>query len=303
MNTDGIPDAYCAVGGSARKVNELWLGNAEGSLTRAPDAWGAEDPLGRGREPALFDANADGLLDLFVSNLAPRDDGQPTPNRFYLQDPPGAFRSAPEWGVDLEIKSPCAEAADFDRDGYPDLAVCAGYEAGGLKLYRNVAGTGFQDVAAQVGIAGVWCDVEWEDLDFDGRVDLLLVSRTLFQVMLQQSDGTFRVSYRRGMDLAGCNIGDGADWVATGDVNLDGFPDVYLLYSGYTDGAYNLPDVFLVNDGSGAGFFRSAIPNVTTGSGHSVAAIDADGDPPTEFLVTNGRAKLSGPIQLIDFGE
>jgi hypothetical protein len=306
VNADGFPDTYCVVGAGhpkyPPKVNELWLGNADGSLTRAPDAWGAEDPLGRGRQPALFDADGDGLLDLFVSNLAPRPDGQPTPNRLFLQGPPGAFRSAPEWGVDLEISSVCAEAGDFDPDGYTDLAVCAPASFGGLKLYRNVGGIGFQDVAAQVAVSGVWCDVHWRDLDLDGRVDLLLMSRALFQVMLQQPHGTFRIAYRRGMDQAGCSIGGGGDRIATGDVDLDGFPDVYLVYSGYTAGAYNLPDVFLINDGSGAGFFRAAIPNVVEGSGQSVAAIEADGDGPMEFLVTNGRADLKGPIQLIDFG-
>ena len=75
-----------------------------------------------------------------------------------------------------------------------------------------------------------------------------------------------------------------------------------MLYSGYTSGAYNLPDVFLVNDGTGAGFSIASLPQTSKGSGFSVYPIEADVDPPTEFLVTNGRGSIKGPIQLIDFG-
>jgi hypothetical protein len=66
-------------------------------------------------------------------------------------------------------------------------------------------------------------------------------------------------------------------------------------------GAYNLPDVFLINDGTGTGFRTTPIPETSAGSGFSVAPIQADPDPEMEFLVTNGRADFTGPIQLIDF--
>lgn len=304
VNNDGLPDAYCSVGAGhpvyPPKENELWLQGPDHSLSLVPGAWGANDPLGRGREPALFDVNGDGFLDLFVGNYAPRADGLPSPNRFYLQSPPGTFASAPEYGVDLEIIGRCAAPADFDFDGDLDLAVCARPEIG-LQLYRNEAGLAFGNVAASVGVTGAWCDVLWEDLNVDGRVDLAVMNRSLFVVFLQGSDGTFRVAYQRGMQGAGCNFGGGGDRIAPGDVDLDGFPDLYLVLSGYSTGAYNLPDVLLISDGTGGSFAQAVLPQTSAGSGQSVAPIDADGDPGTEFLVTNGRAKLKGPMQLIDF--
>lgn len=307
VNLDGLPDAYCSVGAGhplyPPKVNELWLQTSEHGLERAVDAWGATDPLGRAREPALFDANGDGLLDLFVGNHYPRADGQPTPNRFFLQSPPGTFAAAPEYGIDREIGGQCAEPSDFDLDGDVDLAVCAHGPSIGLQLYRNEAGLTFVDVAAPLGIIGKWCDALWEDLNTDGRPDLAVMFRTLFQIYLQREDGTFEIAYQRGMDRSGCAFGGGGNRIASGDANGDGYPDLYLVYSGYSEGSYNLPDVFLVNDGTGRSFLRAAIPVTSEGSGQSVAAIQADGDPPTEFLVTNGRATLKGPIQLIDFGS
>jgi hypothetical protein len=297
-------DFYCAVGASGGKrikSNELWLQRADGTFASISGAWGATDPYGRGRDPALFDANNDGLVDLFVGNYYPRVDGLPTPNRYYLQSPAGDFRSAPGFGVDLEIGGQCAEPADFDGDGFIDLAVCAHGAGGGLKLYRNNEGTTFTNVSSAKGITGQWCDLMWVDLNSDGRPDLTMMNNTSFQIMLQRADGTFGLVYKRSMENAGCRFGGNSQRIASGDVNDDGASDLYLVYSGYADGGYNLPDVFLVNDGTGTRFRLASLPQTTLGSGSSVAAVEADGDGETEFLVTNGRATLKGPIQLIDF--
>jgi hypothetical protein len=103
------------------------------------------------------------------------------------------------------------------------------------------------------------------------------------------------------MEGAGCRLGGGGNRIAAGDVNRDGAPDLYIVYSGYAEGRYNLPDVFLVNDGTGRRFTRAVLPQTRQGSGFSVSRIQADGDRPIEFLVTNGRGSFRGPIQLIDF--
>jgi hypothetical protein len=303
IDGDGRPDFYCSVGASGGnnvKENELWLQDENLKFTKVPLAGGATDPFGRGREPAVFDMNGDGLLDIFVGNYFPRPDGQPTPNRFYFHAAPTSFLAAPEVGVDLEIGGQCAEPTDVDDDGDLDLAVCA-HGSGGLRVYRNDGGTAFVDVAASLGITGMWCDASWVDLNGDGREDLTLMNNGAFRVMLANVDGSFRTAYSMDMKNAGCRFGGGGNRVAAGDINRDGHLDLYVLYSGYTDGAYNLPDVMLVNDGTGANYTRASMPQATTGSGFSVAPIQRDADPEVEFLVTNGRGTFTGPIQLIDF--
>jgi FG-GAP-like repeat len=303
IDRDARPDFYCAVGTAGRmtaKANELWLQTAGGSFTSVPGAWGAVDRWGRGREPALFDANDDGLLDLFVGNHYPRRDGRATRNRFYLQRPAGTFRSASAYGLDREIGGQCAEPADFNRDGFTDLMVCSYGPRHGLKLYANRNGTAFENVARRKGLRGRWCDAIWARLNGDRRSDIAMMSATTFRVMLQRRDGTFRVVYERSMNGGGCRFGGGGNRIAAGDVNEDGAADLYLVYSGYVEGRYNLPDVLLVNDRTGRAYTRAAIPQTTQGSGFSVHRIQADRDGRIEFLVTNGRGTFEGPIQLID---
>jgi hypothetical protein len=298
------PDLYCVVGASGgrlTKANELWLQRSDGSFRSVPGAWGATDPYGRGREPALFDFNNDGLLDLFVGNHYPRTDGRATPNRFYVQRTRGSFSLAPGYDINRQIGGQCAEPSDFDRDGFTDLMVCAYGQSGGLKLYRNISGREFRNVAPARGINGQWCDAMWVHLNGDRRPDLTMMSRAWFQVMLQRKDGRFIRVYQRSMRNAGCRFGAGGDKIAAGDVNRDGAADLYVLYSGYQQGNYNLPDVFLVNNGGGRGYTTASIPQTRAGSGFSVASIQADRDRPIEFLVTNGRGTFQGPLQLIDF--
>jgi hypothetical protein len=304
LDANSLPDFYCALGASGGKLvkaNELWLQTVDGRFTSVSGAWGATDPYGRGREPALLDVNNDGLLDLFVGNFYPRPDGVTSPNRFFAQDAVGSFSPAPDYGLDEEIGGQCAEPADLDQDGFMDLVVCASGQFGGLKLFANIGGGRFTDVADARGITGQWCDASVVDLNGDGRLDLTLMSSGTFQVRLQAENGSFPVSYQRSMQQAGCHFGAGGDRVASGDVDLDGDVDLYVLYSGYTDGKYNLPDVFLVNDGTGRTFTTASIPQTKVGSGFSVASIQADADPAPEFLVTNGRGTFKGPIQLVDF--
>lgn len=137
---------------------------------------------------ALLDYDNDGLLDIFLVNVAQISD--PTPkgavpkktgpeywNRLYHQKKDGTFEDVTEkaglqgvgYGMGVAV-------GDFDNDGYEDIYVTNA--VGGNKLYRNQGDGTFKDVTDASGTAGDggWSSsAAWVDLDNDGLLDLVVL--------------------------------------------------------------------------------------------------------------------------------
>jgi hypothetical protein len=241
----------------------------------------------------LFDADGDGDNDLFVGNSPVRVDGMPSPNRLYLNDGMGGFTRVAASGLERSIGAGCVQAADIDSDSRPDLLVCGssadpGTRAG-PRLFRNRGGARFADATVSLGVEGIGdLDAELADVNGDGCLDLVQVSRDRLRVSLHEG-GRFRVAAEYAIS-AGMSV-------ATGDVNGDGRLDIYVQRG---EPARNVPDLLLVNDGTGRSFTSAIIPQVETGTAEGVVALDHDGNGLTDFLVLNGLTS-AGPVQLIAF--
>jgi hypothetical protein len=127
------------------------------------------------------------------------------------------------------------------------------------------------------------------DIDRDGWLDIVgMNSGTEFRIQLGRPDGTFAPP------TAIRSIGAGRQ-VAVGDTNGDGYLDVYLVQAG----AY--PDILMLNNGTGATFHDANIPQITIGSGQSVAPFDYNQDGIMDFVVLHGYEGTSGPVELLTF--
>lgn len=134
---------------------------------------------------ALFDADGDGRLDIFIVNgarildpmpagAAPVKDGPRYWHRLYRQKEDGRFEDATEaagltgvgYGMGVAV-------GDYDNDGDADLYVTA---LGGNRLYRNAGRARFQDVTDEGGVAasGWSASAAFVDFDHDGRLDLFV---------------------------------------------------------------------------------------------------------------------------------
>lgn len=129
---------------------------------------------------AMIDYDCDGDLDLFFTG------GGTIPAKEGEIDglPPGLFANEEAWkfrnvGAQAglahgRIYSHGCAVADFNRDGFPDIAV-AGF--GGVLLYVNHGEGTFRELAESAGLeADGWCSVPaWGDVDADGLIDLFVV--------------------------------------------------------------------------------------------------------------------------------
>ncbi len=208
---------------------------------------------------AWGDYDADGRLDLFVSNM----DG---PCRLYHNEGNGRFQDvARELGV-AGLSTDHSFACwfwDFDNDGRLDLfvanynqdlaTVLANYlglpvsEPGCSHLYKNVGPDGFRDVATQTGFT--WSlsamGANFGDIDNDGYLDAyfgtgwMSYSGLIPNIMVKNIDGNRFEDITSGSGTGHLQKGHGisfADWDNDGDLDL--FAVLGGAYPG--DQAYNV---------------------------------------------------------------
>ena len=202
-DNDGYEDIF--VGGVHR--NTLYHNNGDGTFTDVTAKAGLNKP-DKEYGPlwsvggAWFDANNDGLLDLFVINYLswnidtetrcedaghaeychPKFYGK-TPNQLYLNNGDGTFRDASaESGIRAHPgKGMGVGVADYDGDGWMDLFVTN--DKVDNFFFRNKGGGKFEERAFELGVALTenasmvsGMGVDFRDIDNDGAPDISFVA-------------------------------------------------------------------------------------------------------------------------------
>lgn len=165
----------------------------------------------------------------------------------------------------LQLANTAACWADFDNDGWTDLA------CGGI-VWKNNAGKSFSKLAEGLGT------VVAADYDNDGYVDLF--SWSTLQVYHNDSGRGFTAI---AMPELPPSSSRGACW---GDFNNDGFVDIYV--GGYEDwdAGITYPSMILINQG-GKSFTLAWIENSYRSRGVTACDLDSDGD--LDIYVSNYR--------------
>ncbi len=245
--------AAMTVGEYPHGVPEEWLippqaFDSERDLSRFHDVAPSLglDVVGLAGGSVLEDFDGDGHLDLMVSSWGIDD-----PLRLFVADGTGGFAERTlEAGLDGITGGLNLVHADYDNDGRPDVLVLRGawlIRAGRQpnSLLRNLgAGAGspvaFEDVTEASGLLTFHPTqtAAWGDYDNDGWLDLFIGNESvpggprhpcqLFRNNGPAAEGAGPVTFSEVAAAAGVAAGGYVKGVAWGDVDNDGWLDLYL---------------------------------------------------------------------------
>ncbi len=267
----------------------------------------------------LFDADGDGLIDVYMVNgaaLPGRAFDAPPSDRFFLNRGGLKFQDQTEpSGLKEHNYGVGATAADFDNDGFVDLYIS---NFGPKVLMHNNGDGTFSDITAVAGVADgdkFGAGVTFLDIDNDGNLDLFVGNYLDFDfkrhdelapksipyppgprdfrptpdsLFYNNGDGTFSdISDSSGVRKAvGPSMG-----VVAADFDKDGDVDIFV-------GCDGEPNLYYQNDGTGKFTEEALLVGVATdlrgraNGSMGVDTADINGDGLLDLAVTNYMDQL-----------
>ncbi|HEY3221367.1 MAG TPA: VCBS repeat-containing protein [Gemmatimonadales bacterium] len=228
VNSDGRDDIY--VGGAKWQPGALFLQDARRRFQAAAEPAFRADSLNEDVDAALFDADGDGDLDLYVVSGGNEFwEGEPLRDRLYLNDGHGNFTRSPDALPDFAHNGSCiVPSRDFLFVGSRVVARQYGVTPRSYLLENDGQGH-FHDVtvakAPGLDSVGMVSRAAWVDYDGDGKLDLIVVGEWMPVRVFHQENGRF-VDRTTEAGFAGTN-----GWwtsIQAADLNGDGRPDLVL---------------------------------------------------------------------------
>lgn len=316
FDNDGYPDIY--VTGYGRAI--LYHNNGNGTFTDVTAKAGVADEGNWSTSAGWFDYDKDGYLDLVVTNYiewSPKNNlwcgerrpgyrsycnpnnykGQKT--KLYHNNHDGTFTDVSDKsGVGLpESKGMGVVLADFNNDGWPDIAI-ANDTWPNFLFINNHDGT-FKDVSLLSGIAAsedgkyeAGMGIDAADVDGDGWLDVYIthLDFELDRLYHNNGDGTFTDdTYNSGIGQKAVLLsGIAAKFI---DYDNDGWPDILQLNGAMLDNvnlyhsevSYKEPLLMFRNSGKGhfdkvSDLLGPDFMHPVAGRGLATADYDNDGD-------------------------
>jgi hypothetical protein len=234
VNGDGLDDVF--IGGGGGVPGKLFVQRKDGTFVESAQGqpWQADKTF-EDWGAAFFDANGDGLPDLYVASggyqLAPSS--PLLQDRLYINKGSGRFASDTQALPAMLTSTAAVRAGDFNGDGRQDLFVGGrlsprNYPAPTRSYLLRNDGDHFTDVTEQVAPelvhpGGMITDALWIDFDGDGRLDLVTAGEWM-PIQFFRNDGKRLHNVTQSTHLP-----PSRGWwysLAAGDFDHDGRPDL-----------------------------------------------------------------------------
>lgn len=247
---DGNLDLFAPIGwGNGAVQNHLFRGLGNGGFVSVTNA-----PVGtertEGTSAGWADFNRDGILDLFVANLAQDEaSAKPIRNTLYLGQADGSFvRWRPPGFEAFQARNYGCPVGDFNGDGFPDIALSMRQNGVPMDaVLFNLNGTDFEPVSL-AGTGFNYGGILAGDYDNNGSLDLFgaWVNKNGNRLFRNDGLGNFTTLADVGPALEPARALSGA-W---GDYDNDGFLDLFLPRTAVEAGSDN-NDSLWRNNGDG----------------------------------------------------
>lgn len=300
FDNDGDSDLLQTFGGAGTNgsPNSFYI-NINGELINEASARGLEYRKGRGRSAVWVDYNGDGLLDVFLANLARAE--RDAPPKLFLQTPDNNFVDVSNAvGIGVAASS-TAVLADLTGDGKLDL-ISRGFDPTNrferLTIY-DMSSAPFENVVDQLLPRGLNAtDFAVGDFNNDLLTDLFIADSSGDRLFLNNGQQLIDVSEAAGI-ITDSSLGE-SESVVAGDIDNDMDIDIYVLKGANSE---NPPNILYENQGDGTFVIASgpdSAPGTSEGRADTVIISDYDRDGFLDLFTTNGIEDSGpyGPSQL-----
>ena len=234
VNGDGLDDLF--VGGGAGTPGELLIQRGDGKFSKSDTGqpWAA-DKAYEDWGATFFDANVDGLPDLYVASGGYHQvsSSPALQDRLYINRGGGRYVRSTDALPTMQTSTAAVRAGDFTGDGRPDLFVGGRVTPRDYPhptrsyLLRNDGGR-FTDVTKDIAPefldpGGMITDAAWLDFDGDGRLDLVTAGEWM-SLQFYRNDGKRLINVTKSTTLPAMR-----GWwysLAVGDFDRDGRVDI-----------------------------------------------------------------------------
>ena len=258
INNDGFLDVFACHDDAESRI---WGNDGTGNMMPQDDwidmAYDASSDNSGNYGSVWTDFDNDGDIDLYIAKCRQGVSDPTDPrriNQLYVNDGDGNYSEmGEEYGLSIGWQSWTADFQDVNNDGWMDCFITNHDHESQLMIND---GTGHYTEALNTGIdvSGLPIQGMMRDFDNDGWVDVI-VSGSSQHIFRNNGDLTFT-------EVTGIFDGNDMESYALGDLNNDGFVDVYAGYASIYTNPTNVDDVVWMNDGNSNNYLAVQLQGV-----------------------------------------